>query len=215
MIVWVEKALVLAIHDRQLAEHGGSTGIRDEALLESALARPRHLYAYGDPPPDLADLASTLAYGLARSHAFVDGNKRTAHVAYRVFVTLNGAELVATDEEKYVQMLALAEGKLSERDFAVWLRQRLRFAAPGKAHEPRKRYLTMQMKVIRSSAIARIGYDFDKKVLRLEYTNGRRYDYFDVPPEVYEELLEAESAGEFVNVVIKPNYAYSEAEAKR
>jgi death-on-curing protein len=118
MIVWLEQALVLAIHDRQLAEHGGSAGVRDEGLLESALARPRQLHAYGDPEPDLADLAASLASGLARNHPFVDGNKRTAHVAYRTFLELNGTELVATDEDKYLRILALAEGKLSERDFA-------------------------------------------------------------------------------------------------
>jgi death-on-curing protein len=140
MIAWLEKALVLAIHNRQIAEHGGSAGVRDEGLLESALARPQQSHAYGDPAPDLADLAAALAYGLARNHPFLDGNKRTAHVAYRTFLALNGAELVATDEEKYVAMLALAEGKLAERDFAAWLRERLRRAARGEAHAPRKPY---------------------------------------------------------------------------
>lgn len=140
MIVWLEKALALAIHDRQLAEHGGSAGVRDEGLLESALARPQQLHAYGDPAPDLADLAAALAYGLARNHPFLDGNKRTAHVAYRTFLALNGAELVATDEEKYVMMLALAEGKLAERDFAAWLRERVRARGRGEAHEPRPAY---------------------------------------------------------------------------
>jgi death-on-curing protein len=140
MIVWLEKATVLAIHDRQVAEHGGSAGMRDDGLLESALARPQQLHVYGDPTPDLADLAAALAYGLARNHPFVDGNKRTAHVAYRTFLALNGAELVATDEEKYVAMLALAEGKLAERDFATWLCERLRLGSHGEAHEPRKPY---------------------------------------------------------------------------
>ena len=140
MIVWLEKALVPAIHDRQLAEHGGSAGVRDEGLLESALARPQQLHAYGDPAPDLADLAAALAYGIARNHPFVDGNKRAAHVAYRTFLALNGAELVATDEEKYVAMLALAEGKLAERGFAAWLRPRMRLVPRGEAHEPRKPY---------------------------------------------------------------------------
>ena len=140
MIVWLEKALALAIHDRQVAEHGGSGGIRDEGLRESALARPQQLHAYGDPAPDLADLAAALACGLARNHPFVDGNKRTAHVAYRTFLALNGAELVATDEEKFVAMLALAKGKLAERDFAAWLRERLRLAPRGEAHEMRKPY---------------------------------------------------------------------------
>ena len=140
MIVWLEKALVLAIHDRQVAEHGGSAGVRDEGLLESALARAQQLHAYGNPAPDPADLAASLAFGLARNHPFVDGNKRTAHVAYRAFLALNGAELVATDEDKYVKMLALAEGKLAERGFAAWLRERLRLAPRGEAHEPRKPY---------------------------------------------------------------------------
>jgi death on curing protein len=140
MIVWLEKGLVRAVHDRQVAEHGGSAGVRDEGLLESALARPQQLHAYGDPAPDLADLAAALAFGLARNHPFVDGNKRTAHVAYRTFLELNGAELAATDEDKYVAMVALAEGKLAEREFAAWLRERLRLAGRGEAHEPRKRY---------------------------------------------------------------------------
>jgi len=140
VMVWVETALVLAIHDRQLAEHGGSAGVRDEGLLESALARPKQLLAYGDPPPDLCDLAAALAHGLARNHPFVDGNKRTAHVAYRTFLALNGVELDATDEEKYVTMIALAEGKLSERDFAAWLRVHARARSRGKAHEPRAAY---------------------------------------------------------------------------
>ncbi len=141
MIVWLDKPLVLAIHDRQIVEHGGSAGVRDEGLLESALARPQQLYAYGEPPPDVADLAESLAYGLARNHPFVDGNKRTAHVAYRTFLALNGADLVAADEEKYVVMLALAEGKLTERRFAAWLRERLRLAKRRNvAHEPRRAY---------------------------------------------------------------------------
>lgn len=140
MIVWLEKALVPAIHDRQISEHGGSAGVRDEGLLESALARPQQLHAYANPVPDLADLAAALAHGLARNHPFLDGNKRTAHVAYRTFVALNGAELIATDEEKYLTLLALAEGKLGEREFAAWLRGRVRTRGRGEAHEPRPAY---------------------------------------------------------------------------
>lgn len=140
MIAWLEKTLVLAIHDRQISEHGGSAGVRDERLLESALARPQQLHAYADPAPDLADLAAALAHGLARNHAFLDGNKRTAHVAYRTFLALNGAELIATDEEKYLTMLALAEGKLGEPEFAAWLRGRVRTRGRGEAHEPRPAY---------------------------------------------------------------------------
>ena len=140
MIVWVNRALALAIHDRQLAEHGGGSGVRDEGLLESALARPQQLHNYGDPPPNLADLAASLAFGLARKHPFVDGNKRTAHVAYRVFIMLNGAELVANDEEKYLAMLRLAEGSLDESGFAEWLRSRIVTRPQGTVQEPRARY---------------------------------------------------------------------------
>lgn len=137
MVIWLEKSLVLAIHDRQIAEFGGSTGLRDQGLLESALARPQQLYAYGDPPPDLAALAAALAFGLARNHPFIDGNKRTAQVSYRTFLALNGAELKATDEDKYVAILALATGQLREAAFAAWLRERLTLAPPPKVHEPR------------------------------------------------------------------------------
>jgi death on curing protein len=140
MIIWPEKPLVLAIHDRQVAEHGGLPGARDEGLLESALARPQHLYAYGDPPPDLADLAASLAFGIARNHPFLDGNKRTAHVTYRTFLDLNGAELQASDEDKFVAILALAEGKLSKQEFAAWLRPRLKLPSRGGVHEPRRAY---------------------------------------------------------------------------
>src|SRR5688572_12806652 len=140
MVVWLEKAFVLAIHDRQVAEHGGSAELRDDGLLESALARAQQLHAYGEPAPDLADLAAALAYGLARNHPFVDGNKRTAHVAYRTFILLNGAELGAGEEDKYLAMLSLAEGSLSESHFADWLRQRMRTTRPNEAHQPDKPY---------------------------------------------------------------------------
>jgi len=140
VIVWLETALVLAIHDRQLAEHGGSAGVRDEGLLESALARPRQLYAYGDPAPDRADLAATLACGLARNPPFVDGNKRTAAVACETFIELNGAVLEAEDLELYLLYLALAEGKRGEQAFAAWLRGRMRTRGRGEAHEPQPAY---------------------------------------------------------------------------
>lgn len=140
MIVWIDRRLALAIHDRQLAEHGGSSGVRDDNLLESALARPQQLYAYGDPPPDLADLAASLAYGLARNHPFVDGNKRTAYVVCRTFLALNGAEPVATMEEKYLTILALAEGKLSVEEFGSWLRTHIQTRRPDSVQEPRAFY---------------------------------------------------------------------------
>lgn len=146
MIVWIEKKLALAIHDRQLAEHGGSSGVRDETLLESALARPQQLYAYGDPPPDLADLAATLAYGLARNHPFVDGNKRTAYVVCRSFLTLNDADLIASTEDKYLHVLAMAEGKLSLEEFAAWLRAHIQMTPKNRVQEPRRRPRTATRK---------------------------------------------------------------------
>jgi len=140
VIVWIEKPLALAIHNRQLAEHGGGTGVRDMALLDSALARPKQLHAYGDPPPDLAALAASVAFGLARNHAFVDGNKRTAAVCCETFILLNGGELRATDAELYPAYLGLSEGSLSEDDFAGWLRQRVVTAPGNRVQEPRPRY---------------------------------------------------------------------------
>ena len=140
MIIWIRRPFALAIHDRQLSEHGGGSGVRDDGMLESALARPQQLYAYGDPPPDLADLAASLAFGLARNHPFVDGNKRTAAVACETFVMLNGASLDATDLELYPVYVALAEGSLSEADFAAWLRPRLKLVAGASVNEPRSRY---------------------------------------------------------------------------
>jgi death-on-curing protein len=151
VIVWVERTLALTIHERQLAEHGGASGVRDETLLESALARPQQRHAYGDPPPDLAALAASLAHGLARNHPFIDGNKRTAQVCYRTFLLLNGFELVASDEEKYVAMLALASGNLGEDEFSAWLRPRLIPHAPHGVHEKGGRY-TVKRSVRRPAA---------------------------------------------------------------
>lgn len=140
MIIWIERPLAIAIHERQLAEHGGGNGVRDENLLDSALARPQQRHAYGDPPPDLADLAASLAYGLARNHPFVDGNKRTAAVACETFIMLNGAILQADDLELYPRYLALAEGSLSEAEFADWLRQHISLDGKKRVNEPRARY---------------------------------------------------------------------------
>ncbi|WP_449429238.1 type II toxin-antitoxin system death-on-curing family toxin [Rhodanobacter umsongensis] len=140
MIIWIEKPLAIAIHERQLAEHGGSTGVRDESLLDSALARPQQRHAYGDPPPDLADLAASLAFGLARNHPFVDGNKRTAAVACEAFIMLNGAVLDADDLDLYPRYVALAEGSLSEAEFATWLRERIRLGGNQRVNEERASY---------------------------------------------------------------------------
>lgn len=118
---WLPKDLVLAIHNRQLAEHGGAPGVRDEGLLESALARPRNAFAYGES--DAAALAGAYVFGIARNHAFVDGNKRTAFVACELFLAANGYELVAPDEECLAMMLSLADGEIGEAEFAAWLRE--------------------------------------------------------------------------------------------
>ncbi len=118
--VWLDAAVLRAVHEEQLAEHGGAPGTRDEGLFESALARPQHLAAYGTP--DLADLAASYGWGLARNHPFVDGNKRTAFVAVELFLALNGAELTADDRDCVLTMLAVAAGSLDEAGFAAWLR---------------------------------------------------------------------------------------------
>jgi death-on-curing protein len=118
--VWLNQAVVLAIHEEQLAEHGGGEGVRDLGLLESTLARPLNQAAYG--MPDLPALAAALGFGLARNHPFVDGNKRTAYVAVETFLALNGLDLTAGDAECVVVMLDLAAGELPEEGFAAWLR---------------------------------------------------------------------------------------------
>ena len=124
-IVWLLEETLTAIHHRQIAEHGGSEGLRDEGLLLSALARPQNLLAYGEPAPDLASLAAAYAYGIARDHPFVDGNKRTALVAARTFLILNGVDLEATQDDKVLTFLNLAEGTVSEGQLADWIRKRI------------------------------------------------------------------------------------------
>ena len=128
-LTWVRRDVVLAIHRRQIAEHGGLHGIRDEGLLDSALARPRNLAAYADEP-SLAELAAAYAYGLAANHPFADGNKRTAFVICRLFLELNGQSLRASPEEKYLTFLALAAGEISEEQLGRWLSERLVAVTP-------------------------------------------------------------------------------------
>jgi death-on-curing protein len=140
VVVWIDRMLALALHERQLSEHGGGEGVRDESLLESALACPQQLFACGNPPPDLAALAASLAYALARNHPFVDGNKRTAAVACELFLALNGAALQADNVELYPVYLSLAEGSLAENELADWLRPRLLMQARNAVNEPKKRY---------------------------------------------------------------------------
>ncbi|MCG8449324.1 MAG: type II toxin-antitoxin system death-on-curing family toxin [Pirellulales bacterium] len=123
--VWINEPLALSIHKRQLAEHGGIEGIRDEGLLASALARPQHLLAYSPKPPHVAQLAAAYAYGIAKNHPFLDGNKRTAAVVCETFVDLNGYQLTADDQSMCMVFLKLAEGNLSEEELVAWLKEYL------------------------------------------------------------------------------------------
>jgi death-on-curing protein len=119
--VWIDPTVALAVHEEQLAEHGGSPGVRDIGLLESALARPVNLAAYGKP--DVAELAASYGFGIARNHPFVDGNKRTAFVSVELFLRLNGFRLSANDSACVLTMLAFAAGEMDEASFADWLRR--------------------------------------------------------------------------------------------
>lgn len=120
--VWVATSVVLAVHDEQIAEHGGAAGVRDLGLLESALARPMHLAAY-DADADPAALAAAYAFGIARNHPFVDGNKRTALVVLELFLELNGHRLAADDADCVTTFLALAAGEIAESELAAWVRE--------------------------------------------------------------------------------------------
>jgi death on curing protein len=120
---WLDPSVMMAVHDEQLAEHGGAAGTRDEGLLQSALARPRNLATYGDP--DVADLAAAYGFGIARNHPFVDGNKRTAFVAVELFLALNEADLTASDADCVLTMLDVASGTIDEPTFAAWTRAHL------------------------------------------------------------------------------------------
>ena len=117
--VWIVRDVVLAVHDEQLSEHGGQSGVRDLGLFESALARPRNQYAYGET--SIARLAASYAFGLSRNHPFLDGNKRTSLVVAELFLALNGLELAASDAECVATFLALAAGDLTEEELAGWI----------------------------------------------------------------------------------------------
>jgi death on curing protein len=116
---WTSKKAVRAMHNEQLAEHGGSDGIRDEMLLDSALAKPLNVFVYADEP-DFFRLAASYAFGIARNHAFVDGNERTALVVSLTFLDRNGWDIVAPKEEVYFTFLHLADGSLSEDKLTAW-----------------------------------------------------------------------------------------------
>ena len=121
--LWLDRDMLLAIHAQVLALHGGADGVRDDGLLDSALARPRQLFTYGDPPPDLCALAASYAAGIAKNHPFVDGNKRSAFVAAGVFLLNNGLELNADEAEAVAMMIALASSAIDAPTFAHWLRE--------------------------------------------------------------------------------------------
>lgn len=121
---WLSKEVILAVHERQLAEHGGGAGVRDEGLLDSALARPHNLHAY--EKADAAALAAAYAFGIVRNHPFVDGNKRTAFVACELFLAANGYALTSPDEECLAMMLGLTASEFGEAEFAAWLRGNVR-----------------------------------------------------------------------------------------
>jgi death on curing protein len=121
--VWIELEVALAIHDRQLAEHGGPIGVRDASALDSALARARNQWAYGEQ--GVCRLAAAYAYGIARNHPFTDGNKRTAWVLARLFLSLNHTRIAFRPEEAIQMVLALASGALDEADVAKWFSDRL------------------------------------------------------------------------------------------
>ena len=121
--VWLDATDALAIHDRQLAEHGGGTGVRDPGMLESALGRPVNRWAYGED--DRCVLAAAYAFGVARNHPFIDGNKRTAWVVARLFLALNGVAIAFSPEAAIDTVLALAAGELSEEELADWFRGHL------------------------------------------------------------------------------------------
>jgi death-on-curing protein len=123
--VWVLDDVVLAVHDEQLAVHGGLPGVRDRGAVESALARPRNLAAY-EACDDVARLAAAYAYGISRNHGFADGNKRTALVTADLFLMLNGHELVSSPADNVLTMLGVADGTLTEDELTSWMRKNIR-----------------------------------------------------------------------------------------
>ena len=118
---WIDRRALELLHNESLAEHGGASGLRDEGLLESALARPLNVAAYGEP--DVAELAASYGVGLAKNHAFVDGNKRAAFLAVGLFLALNGHRLRVSQVEATLTMLAVAAGEIREEEFAAWIRK--------------------------------------------------------------------------------------------
>jgi death-on-curing protein len=122
---WLTIDRAVAIHRRQIAEHGGSDGVRDMGLLESAFARPQNIEAY-EPDADIARFAAGYAFGIVKNHPFIDGNKRTGYVVMETFLVKNGFRLDATPADKYLTFISLADGSLSEEELAAWLRERIK-----------------------------------------------------------------------------------------
>lgn len=123
--VWVTVDDLVAVHSRQLAEHGGGDGTRDIGLLDSAVARPQFTWQYAETPADLATLAAALAFGVITNHPFIDGNKRTGYVACRLFLILNGADIDASTDAKYLTFYSVAGGSVTESELADWIRRHL------------------------------------------------------------------------------------------
>ncbi|BEP37179.1 type II toxin-antitoxin system death-on-curing family toxin [Variovorax sp. V59] len=117
---WIDRRTLILLHDESLAEHGGASGLRDETMLQSALARPLHLVSYGSP--DVADLAAAYGVGLAKNHPFVDGNTRAAFLSVGLLLALNSQRLVATQAEATLVMLDVAASAVDESSFASWIR---------------------------------------------------------------------------------------------
>ena len=126
---WLKENVVAAIHQRQLAEHGGLDGVRDPGMLSSALARPRNTFAYTQPKPDLATLAADYAFGVIKNHPFIDGNKRTCFMAAYTFLGKHQWELVASEPDAALETLRLAANDCSETEYAAWLKRNCRKVA--------------------------------------------------------------------------------------
>ncbi len=120
--IWIKESVVIAIHRRQLAEHGGSDGIRDKGLLESALSRPKNQLNYGNPT--IFDLAAAYGYGITKNHPFIHGNKRTSYVVMRTFLKLNGYDIQASAMEKYQTWIRLANSEINEAELANWIEEK-------------------------------------------------------------------------------------------
>ena len=124
--IWINLRVIKAVHDRQINEHGGLPGLRDEGLLSSALSRPENFFHYSEPKPDVAELAAAYGFELAKNHPFNDANKRTALIAMRLFLNLNGCDLVASPQDKYKTIIRVAASDINEDELAHWIRNNLK-----------------------------------------------------------------------------------------